>query len=364
MKKIIILLGAIALIGCGCNKPQERTAETSALLKNLGNIDGVMYGHQDDILYGVDWWDKDDMSDVKSVVGDYPGVIGFEIGGIELADAESLDKVRFDNIRKGIVRAYEMGCVVTISWHLDNPLTGGDSWDVSSTEVVGSILAGGAKHEEYNLYLERLAAFLSSFKIEDGTAVPVLFRPYHEHTGSWFWWGKNLCTAEEYIALWRYTYEYVSARTDGNILWVYSTDRIKTAEEYLERYPGDDIIDILGFDCYQFGENSDAEYIATVRNILEIVTSEGRERGKPVVFSETGYQRIPNPEWWTQTLMKAIEGYDIGYVLTWRNAYDPERIYEHGYFAPYPGQVSADDFKRFFDSDKILFRRDLPNMYK
>lgn len=52
--------------------------------------------------------------------------------------------------------------------------------------------------------------------------VPVLFRPWHEHTGSWFWWGEKLCTPEEYKALWHMTVDIL--RSDGvdNALYAYS----------------------------------------------------------------------------------------------------------------------------------------------
>ena len=103
----------------------------------------------------------------------------------------SLDSVYFTNIRNGIISFYKQGGVNTVSWHGNNPLTGGSAWDVTSKEVVASILPGGSKHELYVKYLDRLADFFLSLKTEKGTYVPVLFRPYHEHTGSWFWWGKR-----------------------------------------------------------------------------------------------------------------------------------------------------------------------------
>ena len=68
-------------------------------------------------------------------------------------------------------------------------------------------------------------------------------------------------------------------------------------------------------------------------------------------MTETGYESIPNPKWWTETLYEAIKDYPVSYVLTWRNACDME----HHYYAPFPGQVSADDFKAFAGLDQMMF---------
>ena len=60
------------------------TAETIALFKNLQQISqtGVLFGHQDDLAYGVGWWAEPSRSDVKEVCGDYPAVYGWDLGDI------------------------------------------------------------------------------------------------------------------------------------------------------------------------------------------------------------------------------------------------------------------------------------------
>ena len=102
---------------------------------------------------------------------------------------------------------------------------------------------------------------------------------------SWFWWGKNLCSTEEYKALWRFTVNYL--RNEKNIhhlLFSYSTDRFATADEYLERYPGDDLIDLLGFDLYDRG----ADYPAVLGNCAKIVTQIAAEKSKIAAVTEAG----------------------------------------------------------------------------
>ena len=233
----------------------NRTIETETLLTSLREMpqQGLMFGHHDDPLYGIGWEGDEDRSDVKSVSGDYPAVMSFDIGHIELGAENSLDNVSFDKIRKEIIKQYERGGMNTISWHLDNPKTGGSSWDISDSTVVASVLPGGENHEKFIGWIDNAADFMNSLKTEDGTKVPILFRPWHEHTGSWFWWGQALCNPEQYKTLWRITYNRMNEKGVDNLLYAYSPGtEPQDSVQFLERYPGDDIIDLLGFDAYQF----------------------------------------------------------------------------------------------------------------
>ena len=76
---------------------------------------GIMFGHQDSPVYGTTWkWDEG-KSDVLLVAGDYPAVMGFDLGKIELDSKENLDGVPFDRMRKEILAQYERGGIVTLS---------------------------------------------------------------------------------------------------------------------------------------------------------------------------------------------------------------------------------------------------------
>lgn len=341
------------------NEGFERTTETMALLKSLKNTPqhGVMFGHHDDPLYGIGWEGDEGRSDVKSVCGDYPAVMSFDLGGIELGHDQSLDKISFDKIRKEIIAQYNRGGVNTISWHLNNPLTGGNSWDVSDTTVVASVLPGGVNHEKFLGWLDRLADFMNSLTTADGTKIPILFRPWHEHTGSWFWWGQKLCSAEAYKALWRLTYDRLCKHNINNLLYAYSPGiEPNTAEEYLERYPGDDIIDLIGFDSYQF--DGKEEYIRHMRKSLKIMTEVGKLHNKAIAVTETGFETIADPTWWTEVLLPQLKEYPVSYVAVWRNA----REKENHYYAPYPGHLSAEDFVKFYQDPKTLFAKEAKEM--
>lgn len=367
LRLITMILASNSLMACGpAQKSQKdegaptRTVETEQLLANLKKVSarGFMFGHHDDTNYGIGWDGDEGRSDVKSVCGDYPAVVSFDLGHIELGDTASLDNVPFSKIRKEILNQYKRGGLSSLSWHLRNPKTGGDAWDVSDSTVVKSILPGGANHGKFVGWLEKLSTFINSLQTEDGVKVPVLFRPWHEHTGSWFWWGEKLCTPEEYKQLWHMTVDALHDNGVNNVLYAYSPgSEPQDTAQYLKRYPGDDLIDVIGFDTYQFDRDG---YIANLEKSLAIIDSIGKAHHKIIAITETGYEGIPDSKWWTGTLLPAVEKYPIAYVLVWRNA--RERVTH--FYAPYPGQVSAEDFVDFYNHPKTLFANDVNSLYK
>lgn len=361
MKKILkpITLIAIAMATISCGSQESEQTPAAALMEKLNNLveEGkIMYGHQDDLMYGHSWKIEDDatefvQSDVFATCGHYPAVYGMDLGGIELGWPANLDKNDFDNMRASAVAHHERGGVVTFSWHPRNPLTGGDAWDVTSDQVVASILPGGEKHEFFMGWLKNAADFMDSIKTAEGEQVPLIWRPWHEHTGSWFWWGQDLCTTEQYKALWKMTYDYMAVeRGMDQLVWAYSPGAGGlTPELFSERYPGDNMVDMVGFDCYQYG--SDESYIADMKNSLDITSEFAQAHGKLLAVTETGYETLKNPVWWTEVLYPAVKDYPVSYVLTWRNACDMP----NHYYGPFPGQESADDFKKFSELSDIKF---------
>lgn len=338
--------------------------ETQYLLQILDSISetGFMFGHQDATVYGIGWEGDSCRSDVKSVCGDYPAVCGWEIGRIERGGPVSLDSVSFDVIRREIISNYARGGVNTVSWHADNPLTGGDSWDVSAgKQVVASILPKGEKHADFLKCLDAVAQFFNSLTTSDGKKIPILFRPWHEHTGSWFWWGKEHCTAEQYKELWVMTYNYLQSKGGDNLLYAYAPAGGCSAEEYMQRYPGDEYVDLLGFDYYQLnGAKGNDEFKRVMDETLRYLTELGKSHRKPIAVTETGLETIPVPNWWTDVLYPVLDKYPISYVLVWRNA----REKENHYYAPYPGQVSAKDFVDFYNLPNTLFVSDVKLLFK
>lgn len=380
----LLALTAIILVSCGCRLPVEndpladsgRTQRTESLLQNLkalGDSAVYMFGHHDDTMYGIGWQNNDagdsavhQRSDVESVCGDFPALLSFDLGHLELGHDKNLDGVPFDRMRKEIVAHDECGGMTTLSWHLDNPLSGGSSWVADSLKevesgTVAAILEGGVKHERFLSWLDRVADVLNSLVTPEGVRIPVIFRPWHEHTGSWFWWGQAHCTAEQYKALWQMTVSRLKEKGVVNALYAYSpgSEPDGNPEKYLERYPGDDVIDLMGLDCYCFAPDADtmrvAAYAAQLDKNLGMACRIAREHGKAVALTETGYEGIKTTDWWTHTLAPVLARHPISYVLVWRNAHDKPGHF----FAPYPGHPSAADFVQFYNDSKTLFLRDV-----
>lgn len=343
---------------------KSATGETKALYKNLKQMQGksIMFGHQDDTAYGIAWSGEDNESDVRRVTGDYPAIYGWDLGHIELGDSLNIDKVPFARMQKLMIEAFRRGGINTVSWHLRNPYTGDSAWDVSSDQVVKSILPGGAKHDVYIKWLDNLCSFFTGLNSQAGVSVPILFRPFHEHTGSWFWWGKNLCSVDDYKALWHFTVEYMRDKKGiHNLIYVYSPDFVKDKNEYFERYPGDNYVDMLGLDLYhRDGEFKAQEYISNVKNIMSLLSDYSAGSGKLFAFSETGSSQLPMHNWFTEVLYPALLPNKPVYILVWRNAYD---LPGH-YYAPYPGHPAGKDFVRFKELPDVLFENELPQMYK
>ena len=363
---IFFLLGHFAIaqqnVWVLCDK--NATTQTKALYINLKTLSakGYLFGHQDDLAYGVNWRYQKGRSDVKEVCGDFPGLYGWDLGGIEKERGDkNLDGVPFDKMRQFIKDGYKRGAAITITWHLNNPLTGGNAWDAKAGTVT-SILPGGEKHDLYKSWLNKVAAFILSLKGTKQELIPILFRPYHEFTGSWFWWGKNHCTPEEYKMLWQFTQNYLTEiKKCHNLIYVYNTGtEPATKAEYLERYPGNDRVDILSFDNYQSGNPlKDNGFVNGCLRLLNIIDSAAAENNKLMAIAETGYEAVPYANWWTDVLQKVIAGHNIAYVLVWRNFGYQQKEKKMHYYAPYKGQVSENDFIKFYKVDKTLFEKDV-----
>jgi len=341
---------------------RQATKETLNLYRNLKKLmkKGIMFGHQDDLAYGVGWKYEAGRSDVKDVTGDYPAVYGFELGHLEIDAQINLDSVPFNKMKEFIREVYERGGVVTLSWHLNNPLTGKSAWD-AVPGTVASILPTGDKNDKYQVWLNNLAEFVSDLKGSKGELIPIIFRPYHELNGSWFWWGKNHCTPEQFTQLWKWTVLYLrDTKHVHNLLYAYNTDRFANKDEYLERYPGDEFVDILGLDIYQRGNGADAnaQFVSDINRMLSDVESLSTEKNKIPALTEFGYNSIPDNSWWTNVLWKGIQSHKISYVLGWRNA-GFKKNGQVDYYVPYKDAGSAADFVKFYSEPRTLFQKDV-----
>jgi len=342
------------------------TKETKALFDNLMKLseNHTLFGHQHATEYGHGWAGDEDRSDVKSVVGSHPAVIGVDVAGFSGSDDTTIQQAK-ERLTKNVVDTYNRGGVTTISWHFSNPVSpGGFYWvDSVSLPAVKYIIPGGEAHEKYKKILAELADWAHGLRGKNGELVPVIFRPFHEFDGKWFWWGAAHCSRDEFVSLWRFTVSYLRDSLNvHNFIYGFSPDNLfKTEAGFLERYPGDEWVDLVGMDNY--GDmGRDGRYSVDQAILkLKIVSDYAVKAGKLAAFTETGLESIPNSTWWTETLLKVMRSGDLKlcYVLVWRNDVKSPTHY----YAPFPGHSSVPDFKKFYDDPYTLFESDLRDLY-
>lgn len=364
--KTSFLIMAVMLASCSLRPDntinpadQSATDETRLLLNRMYELrnNGIMFGHQDDLAYGIGWIAPEGKSDVYQVCGDYPAVFGWDLGHLETGSAYNLDSVPFSSMKAFAVQVNSKGGINTFSWHLNNPMNDSSAWNYTTRGTVRSILPGGEKHEKYTLWLDKVALFFLDLKDEEGKPIPVIFRPFHEQSGDWFWWGAKHCSAGEFTNLWRFTFNYLTkTKQVHNLLFAFSpSDNFRNTSDFLERYPGNEYVDLIGFDIYQMPDQDNSKFAGKLKQKLVILSDVASLHNKLPALTEIGYEQIPHPTWWTEVLWPSLNDSRISYALFWRNAANRP----NHYYAPYPGQQSEKDFIEFYKLPETLFSKDI-----
>lgn len=313
---------------------KDATASTRSLFAYLDGVRGneILFGHQHDTTEGLSITAKDGtQSDVLNAVGDLPGLFGWDTLSLEGKEKPGVGlnakQQNRDNLIAVMKKAYEEGGVLTLSAHMPNFVTGG-SFNDTKGKVVSHILPGGDKHEEYNQFLDMIADFANNLKDDEGKPIPVIFRPFHEQNGGWFWWGAPYRTKEQYIELYRYTVEYLrDVKEVHNFLYAFSPNSSFNNSEttYMETYPGDEYVDILGFDDYYDG-NSEGWFDGAVQD-AKLVSRLADSKGKVAAMTEFGYSNLrptgtKDLHFFTKLLDALKSDQDakkMAYMLTWAN---------------------------------------------
>lgn len=370
MKKIVLFLSfCFSLFSANARDfvlvDKKATKETANLYANLQKVQKekkIIFGQQDATMYGREWEGDANRSDAKDVCGDHPALLGLDFEYVNVADSLDFEKAK-KRLLDAVKETHARGGIVTFCWHMKNPITGGSFyWEQDSTIVVKHIIPGGKYHEEYKRILRTVASVAKEFKDKDGKVIPIIFRPFHEFDGEWFWWGKGHCTKDEFVSLWQFTVEYLRDEQQvHNFLYAFSPDcRFNTEIEFLDYYPGDEYVDILGMDNYWDFRPDGANNPQLAETKLKIVSELAKQKNKVAALTETGLEGIPNPVWYTEVLLPILRNVGIAYVQAWRNAYQSETHY----YVPTKGHIAEPDFIKFYQQDDILFESQLPDMYK
>ena len=369
IKLIVLSLLFVGFIGSAQNPTNLIKKDWSELTQKLYDTllaikgNGIFFGMQHATGYGVGWNNDNNRSDIKSITGDYPAFGGW---GVSFKHNNIAKGEGFEAARYKIKLFHNMGGFNTMEWHADNPFGGDCYWKRrhdKTKNMVASIMPGGEKHQVFLTQLDNIASFFNSLIDDNGKKIPIIFRPWHEHTGDWFWWGKGHCSEVEYISLWQFTVSYLSDEKGvDNLLYAYSPAKNDSREEYLYGYPGDGYVDVLGQDNY-YDLRQGAKNMPRFVKMLETLVSIANEKKKPAALTETGAFTIdakatmPENNWFTEKLLKLIMYNDktrqISYAMVWRNAD------ENHFHIPYPGHPAVPNFIDFYNHPYTIFMSDM-----
>jgi len=353
---------------------KNATAETVALFYNLKKLAKTKFAiGQQDAFNGFYDNGSSAESDIKKTTGHDPALLGSDFMFI----TDKNNNGQADNwfyqqeviITDDAKEAYAKGMINTFSWHIREPnneesFYAADMTTDQKTTAFKSILPGGVNNAWYKTKLDKVASVVSNLKGSKGELIPIIFRPFHEFDGSWFWWGANFCSPDDYKAAYQFTVQYLrDVKGVHNILYAFSPDNsYSTSTNYLSRYPGDDYIDVLGMDNYGDLNNQGQTGADKANSKLKMISDLATSKVKIAAMTETGYRVTatvsPVANWFSTYLYSALTNntIQISYVMFWNNNLD-------GYWVPTPTASNAADFKTFATKSKSALVNSLPSMY-
>lgn len=258
LKPIAILTTCLLFVpGLNGQKPVNPNASPEAveLLSYIYSISGkqTLAGQHCAPLVG-----SNNLSVVHRWTGHYPAVFGQDFG---FSYPGYWDGINYrQRIVDEAIRRHEEGFIITLMWHAvrpteDEPVTFRESiqGDLTDEEWQELVTPGTRLNERWKSQVDVIAWFLKQLEY---AKIPVLWRPYHEMNGGWFWWGQKK-GEDGYKKLWKMMYDrLVNFHGLDNLIWVYNTNEFKDGvDPHDTYYPGDEYVDIIATDVYTEGFN-------------------------------------------------------------------------------------------------------------
>lgn len=275
---------------------------------------------------------------VNKVTGKYPAVLGLDFIEYTPSRVENGSTSRATDYA---IQFWNNGGIVTFCWHWNAPakyLTK-EWWSGFRTESTNIDLAkimNGEDEEGYNLLMEDIDAIAQQLLILKEADVPILWRPLHEASGGWFWWGDS--GPEAYIQLYRLLYDKLTNEYGlNNLIWVWNG-------QDAQWYPGDEYVDIIGEDLYP-GERV---YTSQINKFLEAADY---TEGKMVVMSENGCVFDPELAVRDQAMW--------GFFCTWGTEFVAKETSIYAYSDRY---TEKEMLKKAYDSDVVITLDELPDL--
>jgi mannan endo-1,4-beta-mannosidase len=220
------------------------------------------------------------LSVIHRFTNQYPALFGQDFG---FSYPGYWDGINYrQNIVDEAIRRNSEGFIITLMWHAvppnqDEPVEfkDGIQSDLTDAEWQELITPGTRLNERWKSQVDVIAWFLKQLRYAH---VPVLWRPYHEMNGDWFWWGKKE-GPNGYKKLYQMLFDrLVNFHGLNNLIWVYNTNEFKPGVDRFDKYyPGDNFVDILTTDVYSQGFDQE--------NYNQLLTLAGK---KPIALGEVG----------------------------------------------------------------------------
>ncbi|WP_138494618.1 glycosyl hydrolase [Paenibacillus pinistramenti] len=269
------------------------TAEAKQLLNTLYTVTGKnIISGQHDYLESPD----EINNKLNRISTQYAALHGYELGPIMGQTAAQIAEQR-KNVVNSAINWYRAGGIVTMTFHEALPGTA-PVWSnvqksVSQADFDKYVTPGTPQYNSLIADLDSVAASLETLR---DAGVPVLWRPYHEMNGDWFWWGKK----SNFSALWNLMYDrFVNVHHLDNLIWVWCPNAPTSSNyTYGDYFPGLSKVDVLALDIY----NNDFRQ-SYYDNLLKLA------QGKPIAIGENG--EMPSP-----SLLSASQQ-NWAYFMTW-----------------------------------------------
>ena len=293
------------------------TSETRALYRYLCDVYGekIIAGQQESTWMGSENYE---FEIIHKASGKYPALRGLDYMNDD-----------FRGVNRRAQEWFQRGGIVTICWHCGADFRGSHRESLNSNLDWEKALEPGTT--ENRILCDGMDKAAKALAELQDAGVPVLWRPFHEFDGAWFWWGKG--GPENFKKLWRLMHDrYTKEWKLNNLIWVlgYCGD-VKP-----DWYPGDEYVDVVGADTYVKDDGSLVE-------IYEKAASVSAD--KPVCLHENG--PIPNPE----KLRK--DGAKWLWFMTWHTSFidrNPVNTTEY--------------LKRVYNSDAVVTLDEIPDVYR
>lgn len=251
------------------------SAEAKQLLNYIYNLD-------DQILAGQHSYNEESdkfYEEANRISGKYPAVWGTDFYWNGQDDPG-------ERIVKAAINKHNEGAIVTLMWHVGRPMDNAPyPWSTSVQDEVSQdewkelVTPGTSLYKKWLAQVDNVAEHLK--KLRDAH-IPILWRPYHEMNGVWFWWGDKK-GEDGFQKLWQNLYDrMVSYHKLDNLLWVWNANGPRDIPQdeafaYAHYYPGSAYVDILATDVYHNDyEQKDYEELLDLAN------------GKPIALGEVG----------------------------------------------------------------------------